>query len=206
MNTVIAQSSVTTTGSVDAGASLVGTVIWLAITVALVVALWKLFVKAGRPGWATLIPIYNTVTLLQITGRSGWWLLGFLVPFLNIFVAIRLVFDLAKVFGRGIGFGFGLLFPGQCRRQSRHQLECVSVGQPVDAKVTVESEHLAQSLVLGECDQGRISEVHRQIAILLHQRRHTREHAGVRFGQYKSAGPDHAPERVLAWPSSVAAE
>jgi hypothetical protein len=110
MNTVIAQSSVTTTGSVDAGASLVGTVIWLAITVALVVALWKLFVKAGRPGWASLIPIYNTVTLLQITGRSGWWLLGFLVPFLNVFVAIRLVFDLAKVFGRGIGFGFGLLF------------------------------------------------------------------------------------------------
>jgi hypothetical protein len=48
--------------------------------------------------------------MLQITGRSGWWLLGLLVPFLNIFVAIRLVFDLAKVFGRGVGFGFGLLF------------------------------------------------------------------------------------------------
>ena len=86
------------------------TVVWLAVTVVLVVAMWKLFTKAGRPGWASLIPFYNMVNLLQISGRSGWWLLALWVPFLNFFVAIRLVFDLAKAFGKGVGFGFGLLF------------------------------------------------------------------------------------------------
>ncbi len=83
--------------------------VWLAIVVVLVAAYWRIFAKAGRPGWASLIPIYNAVTLLHITGRSGWWLLGMCVPLLNIFVFIRLVFELAGAFGRGFGFGFGLL-------------------------------------------------------------------------------------------------
>jgi Family of unknown function (DUF5684) len=84
--------------------------VWLAAVVVSIVAVWRLFEKAGRPGWASLIPFYNLVVMLQISGRSGWWLLGMFVPLLNIFVGIRLPFDLAKAFGRGIGFGFGLLF------------------------------------------------------------------------------------------------
>ena len=105
---ILAQTTANTSGAV--GGSIIGSLVWLAITVVLVVALWKLFVKAGHPGWASLIPIYNTVVMLRITGHSGWWILGMLVPFLNFFVIIRLVFNLATVFGRGIGFGFGLLF------------------------------------------------------------------------------------------------
>jgi len=110
MNSFLAQvtTSVSTTG--DAGVGIVGSVVWLVVTVAMIVAIWKLFTKAGQPGWASLIPIYNTIVLLRITGRSGWWFLGMLVPFLNFFVIIRLIFDLARVFGRGVGFGFGLLF------------------------------------------------------------------------------------------------
>jgi hypothetical protein len=108
MHIVLAQATANT--NAGAGGAVIGTVVWLAITVVMIVAVWKLFAKAGKPGWASLIPIYNTVTLLHITGRSGWWLLGFMVPFLNLFVIIRLVFDLARVFGRGVGFGFGLLF------------------------------------------------------------------------------------------------
>src|SRR5919199_1387501 len=84
--------------------------LWLGFVVLLLVAYWRIFAKAGQPGWASLIPVYNLVTLLRITGRSGWWTLGFFVPFLNFFVFIRLVFDLATSFGRGVGFGFGLLF------------------------------------------------------------------------------------------------
>lgn len=110
MSTVIAQATVTTSTSGDVGIGIVGTIVWLAVVVVMLVAAWKVFAKAGRPGWASLIPIYNSITMLQITGRSGWWILGLCVPFLNIFVAIRLVFELAKVFGRGVGFGFGLLF------------------------------------------------------------------------------------------------
>jgi len=89
--------------------SVVYPLVSLAIVVVLIAAYWRIFAKAGRPGWASLIPIYNIVTLLHITGRSGWWFLGMCVPLLNIFVLIRLVFELARAFGRGIGFGFGLL-------------------------------------------------------------------------------------------------
>jgi Family of unknown function (DUF5684) len=87
----------------------VSVVVWLGLTLALVVAQWRIFAKAGVPGWACLVPFYNLVKLLQITGRSGWWLLGMWVPLFNVFVFIRLVFDLARAFGRGVGFGFGLL-------------------------------------------------------------------------------------------------
>jgi hypothetical protein len=111
MHLIIAQVTTTTTTSGNMGAaSPILTVVWLAVTVALVAAVWKIFAKAGRPGWASLIPIYNTITMLHITGRSGWLILALLVPFWNIYIAIRLVFNLAQVFGRGIGFGFGLLF------------------------------------------------------------------------------------------------
>jgi hypothetical protein len=87
----------------------VSVVVWLALTLALVVAQWRIFAKAGVPGWACLVPVYNMVKLLHISGRSGWWLLGLCVPLLNVFVFIRLVFDLAGAFGRGVAFGFGLL-------------------------------------------------------------------------------------------------
>jgi len=112
MNTLIAQVT-TSSSDASAGAAIGGgiaTLVWLVVVVAMIAGLWKLFTKAGRPGWAAIIPFYNYVVMFQVTGRSPWWVLGLFVPFLNIFVAIRLVFDLAKVFGRGIGFGFGLLF------------------------------------------------------------------------------------------------
>src|SRR6185369_8049439 len=98
MNSFLAQVTTSVSTSGDAGAGIVGSVVWLVVTVAMIVAIWKLFTKAGQPGWASLIPIYNTIVLLRITGRSGWWFLGMLVPFLNFFVIIRLIFDLARVF------------------------------------------------------------------------------------------------------------
>jgi hypothetical protein len=83
--------------------------VYLAFVVVNVAAMWRLFTKSGVPGWSVLIPIYGSVKLLQISGRSGWWTLAFLVPFLNLFATIRLAFDLARAFGRGIHFGCGLL-------------------------------------------------------------------------------------------------
>ena len=88
---------------------LLSALLWLGLTAVIIAAYWRIFAKAGLPGWASLIPVYNLVKLLHITGRSGWWTLGLFVPFLNLFVSIRLVFELAGAFGRGVGFGFGLL-------------------------------------------------------------------------------------------------
>jgi hypothetical protein len=84
-------------------------VVYLSLLVLNIAAYWRIFSKAGEPGWAVLVPIYGSVKLLHITGRSGWWVLAFVVPLFNLFPIVRLAFDLARVFGRGMGFGFGLL-------------------------------------------------------------------------------------------------
>lgn len=81
----------------------------LAILVFFIVVMWKIFVKAGQPGWAAIIPFYNLYVLLQIVGRPGWWLILFLVPIVNIVIAIVVTLDLAKCFGKGTGFAIGLL-------------------------------------------------------------------------------------------------
>ena len=84
------------------------------IYVLLIIAMWKIFTKAGKPGWASIIPIYNIVVMFQIIGLNPWLLLLYLIPVVNFVVAI--VFSimqasrLSKAFGKGTGFAFGLFF------------------------------------------------------------------------------------------------
>jgi hypothetical protein len=87
-----------------------GFIIILAILVVTIVAGWKVFAKAGQPGWAILIPIYNLYVLLQIVGRPGWWVILYLIPLVNIVIAIIIAIDMAKSFGQGTGFAVGLIF------------------------------------------------------------------------------------------------
>jgi hypothetical protein len=84
----------------------------LAILAAVIAGVWKVFTKAGQPGWGALIPIYNVVLLLQIAKRPLWWLLLLLVPLVNMIVAVIVSIDIAKQFGKGPGFGLGLAFLG----------------------------------------------------------------------------------------------
>lgn len=80
----------------------------------LVIAMWKVFTKAGKPGWASIIPVYNVVVMFQIIGLNPWLLLLYLIPIVNFVVAI--VFSimqasrLSKAFGKGTGFAIGLFF------------------------------------------------------------------------------------------------
>ena len=84
----------------------------LAIVVFEVAAWWKVFTKAGQPGWACLVPFYNVYLILQIAGRPGWWLLLWLIPVANVIIAIVTFVDVAKKFGKGTGFGVGLALLG----------------------------------------------------------------------------------------------
>lgn len=85
-------------------------VIFLAIVVFYLAAMWRIFTKAGKPGWAIFIPIYSTIVLLNIAGRSGWWILLFLIPVVDVVVGLIVLNDLSKSFGRGIGTTLGLIF------------------------------------------------------------------------------------------------
>ena len=82
----------------------------LAIMVLMIVAQWIVYTKAGKPGWACIIPIYNVIVLLQIVGKPWWWLLLMLIPVVNIILAIWMINLLSKSFGHGVGFTLGLLF------------------------------------------------------------------------------------------------
>ena len=75
----------------------------------LIASYWRLFTKAGKPGWAILVPIYNMIVMQQLSGKPLWWLLLYFVPFVNIVIAIICTFALAENFGKGKGFGLGLL-------------------------------------------------------------------------------------------------
>lgn len=83
--------------------------IGLVIGLIAVIAVWKVFTKAGKPGWASLIPIYNIIVLLEIAGRPLWWFILLLIPFVNLIIVIIVMIDLAKSFGQGVGFGLGLV-------------------------------------------------------------------------------------------------
>ena len=86
------------------------TILSLALAVLGIVAMWKIFEKAGKPGWAAIIPFYNVYVLFEITWGNGWKFLFLLIPIANIVFAIITMVKLAKAFGKGGGFAVGLIF------------------------------------------------------------------------------------------------
>ena len=87
-----------------------GTILSLAVSVLAIVAMWKIFEKAGEPGWAAIIPFYNLYVLFKITWGNGWKFLLLLIPFAGIVFAIITIVKLAKAFGKSGGFAVGLIF------------------------------------------------------------------------------------------------
>jgi hypothetical protein len=103
----------------------------LAILIFFIVVMWKIYTKAGQPGWAVLVPIYNIYVYTQIIKRPGWWLLVYLAPYLVsallplnlawiglILMLVILVISimdthrLSTAFGQGAGFTVGLILLG----------------------------------------------------------------------------------------------
>lgn len=100
----------------SSGGGGVGAIIFLLVylgVIALTIAsMWKVFAKAGKPGWAAIVPIYNIITLLEIAGKPTWWFVLFLIPIANFICAILVMMSLAQNFGKSSGFGLGLAFLG----------------------------------------------------------------------------------------------
>lgn len=88
----------------------IASVFVLILAILIVIAVWRVYAKAGQPGWACLVPIYNIYVLLKIIGRPGWWLLLYLLPIISIIISVVNALDLAKAFGKNGLFGFFLLW------------------------------------------------------------------------------------------------
>jgi len=85
-------------------------VFYIGLIVMLFASMWKIFTKAGKPGWACLIPIYNTIILLEIVGKPWWWLFLMMIPIVNIILGIKVIHLLSLSFGKDTGFTLGLIF------------------------------------------------------------------------------------------------
>ncbi len=99
-------------GAGSAIGALIMLVIELGIFGIMIAGMWKIFTKAGQPGWAAIVPIYNTYLLTQIVGRPILWFILTFVPCANIVALWFITQDLAKSFGKSSGFGMGLFFLG----------------------------------------------------------------------------------------------
>lgn len=97
-------------GSGSACGSVFAFLIALVIFVFIIASIWRVFTKAGQPGWGCLIPFYNIYLMLKIAGKPGWWLIFFFIPVINIVVQIVMTIDIARNFGRGGWFAAGLIF------------------------------------------------------------------------------------------------
>lgn len=91
-------------------------IIGLVITVLNIIAMWKIFTKAGQAGWKSLIPIYNTVILFKVAGISPLWVLSYLVAWVPILgplfilgVTIYAMINLSRAFGKEDAFAVGLV-------------------------------------------------------------------------------------------------
>jgi hypothetical protein len=98
--------------SAAAGIGVFGVLFCLAIGVVMIAALWKVFTKAGQPGWAAIVPIYNLIVLLNIVGKPLWWIILLMVPLVNIYAIFSIAIALAKSFEKSTGFGIGLVVLG----------------------------------------------------------------------------------------------
>ena len=94
-----------TSNTSSGGGTVVLLIIYLVIGIVAIIALWKVFSKAGQPGWAAIIPFYNIYILLKIADRPGWWLILYIIPFVNIVLSLIVALDIAKNFGKSTAFG-----------------------------------------------------------------------------------------------------
>ena len=85
-------------------------VIYIAILVLYIASIWTIFNKAGQPGWACIIPIYNIIVYLRVVGKPWWWLFLFMIPYINLIWVIWALNMLSKSFGKSEGFTVGLFF------------------------------------------------------------------------------------------------
>lgn len=89
-----------------------GTLVVLAILIVMIAAVWKVFTKAGQPGWALFIPIYNAIVWLRVCGKPGWWVILLFIPIVNFIITLLASLGMAKNFGKSSGFGIGLWLLG----------------------------------------------------------------------------------------------
>ncbi len=95
--------------AVFAAVGMIGLLIYLGIIVLTLAGAWAAFAKAGKPGWAAIIPIYNFIVALEISNKELWWIILLLIPCVQIIAAFIVAIEFAKAYGFGAGMGIGIV-------------------------------------------------------------------------------------------------
>lgn len=101
---------INTAVGIASGIFIVITIISIILSILTIIGMWKIFTKAGKPGWASLIPIYNIVVMLEVTKLPMWYIALFFIPFANIVALFLIYIELAHKFGKSTGFGVLTVF------------------------------------------------------------------------------------------------
>lgn len=87
-----------------------GLILPLLLAIFLIASIWKVFSKAGQPGWASIVPFYNIYIMTKIANKPAWWMaIILLVPIANIVFLIMLYNAIAQAFGKSSGFTVGMI-------------------------------------------------------------------------------------------------
>lgn len=106
----VSSSDVATVVGIGLTTYIIFAILSLAVTIFMIVSMWKLFKKAGKEGWASIIPIYNTIVMIQIAELPLWYIALLLVPLVNIYAVFKIFIEMAKKFGKSTGFGVAMVF------------------------------------------------------------------------------------------------
>lgn len=98
------------TYSTGSEGSVLSSLIYIAVIVLLLASYWQMFKKAGRPGWAAIVPFYNAYVLSDIAMGSGWLFLLSFIPVVNVVYSAILCYKLGQAYGRSTAFSVGLIF------------------------------------------------------------------------------------------------
>ena len=88
---------------------IIAIIFYVAIIGLMIASAWKVYEKAGQPGWAGIVPIYNIVVLCKIIGKPTWWTLLIFIPIVNYVILIMMFHGLSKSFGKGAGYTVGII-------------------------------------------------------------------------------------------------
>lgn len=87
--------------------------IMFSLSILMAAGVWYMFEKAGKPGWASIVPIYNIIVMLEIAQKPTWWLAMFFLPIANIIFLVMMFNGISKSFGKDAGFTVGMVFLNQ---------------------------------------------------------------------------------------------
>lgn len=107
MNQLFAEAATSDGGVFSVGAMFTMLLLFI---VPQIIATWDLYQKAKQPGWKSVIPFYNTYTLIKIAGQPGWWFWLYAVPLVNIFVHYSVAVNLGQQFGKSKSFSIWWLW------------------------------------------------------------------------------------------------